>query len=206
MEKALPIHTPPPPDHLLGALEKTRGHQLELSAQLLSREELEKGLADILLSPRDQGVLKMIVQRPAVDERQTVQAGILSIEDGLVGDNWKSRRKPHPDMQLTLMNARVAALVAQDPNRWALAGDQLYVDLDLSADNLPAGTRLRVGSALVEVTDVPHLGCSKFRARFGRDARDFVNSDVGCRMNLRGINARVAEGGTIEVGNFVTVE
>ncbi len=148
----------------------------------------------------------MIVQRPAVDERRVVQEGVLSLEVGLVGDNWKSRRNANPDMQLTIMNARAAALVAQDPSRWPLAGDQLYVDLDVSRENLPAGTRLRVGSALVAVTDIPHLGCSKFLARFGRDARDFVNSDVGCKLNLRGINARVVEGGDIEVGSIVTVE
>ena len=177
-----------------------------MSTQVPSREELDRGLPDILLSPRDQGVLKMIVQRPAVDERQIIQEGILTLEDGLVGDSWRSRRNAHPDMQLTLMSSRVAALVAQDSSRWPLAGDQLYVDLDLSWENLPAGTLLRAGSALVAVTDIPHLGCSKFRARFGRDARDFVNSDVGCKLNLRGINARVVEGGEIEVGGNITVE
>lgn len=177
-----------------------------MSSQVLSRLELEKGLSHILLSPREAGVLRMIVQRPAVDERRVVHEGILNLEDGLVGDNWKSRRNAHPDMQLTLMNARAAALVAQDPSRWSLAGDQLYVDLDLSRENVPAGTRLRVGSALVAVTDVPHLGCSKFLARFGRAARDFVNSDVGRNLNLRGVNARVVEGGAIEVGSNVIVE
>jgi MOSC domain-containing protein YiiM len=177
-----------------------------MSTQVLSRAELELGLPDILLSPRDKGVLKMIVQRPAVDERRTIHEGILSLEDGLVGDNWKSRRNAHADMQLTLMNARVAALVARELSRWPLAGDQLYVDLDLSWENLPVGTLLRAGSAVVAVTEIPHLGCSKFRARFGRDARDFVNSEVGCKLNLRGINARVVEGGEIEVGGNVTVE
>ena len=175
------------------------------STPMLSRAKLEQGLSDILLSPRDDGVLRMIVQRPEVNERRTIQEGILTLEDGLVGDNWKARRRAHPDMQLTLMNARVAALVAQDPSRWPLAGDQLYVDLDLSSENLPAGTHLRVGSALVAITAIPHLGCSKFVARFGRDARDFVNSETGCRLNLRGVNARVVEGGAIEVGSTVTV-
>jgi len=177
-----------------------------MSTRVLSRAELEQGLPDILSSPRDEGELKMIVQRPAVDERRTVEEGVLSLEDGLVGDNWKSRRNAHRDMQLTLMNARVAALVAQDPSRWPLAGDQLYVDLDLSWENLPAGTLLRVGSALVAVSEIPHLGCSKFLIRFGRDARDFVNSEVGCKLNLRGINAKVVKGGEIEVGDNVTVE
>lgn len=148
----------------------------------------------------------MIVQRPAVDERCTIEEGTLSREEGLVGDNWRHRRNAHPDMQLTLMNARVAALVAQDRSRWPLAGDQLYVDLDLSLENLPAGTCVRVGRALVAITGVPHRGCRKFVKRFGRGARDFVNSDVGCNLNLRGVNARVVEDGSIEVGDVVIVE
>jgi MOSC domain-containing protein YiiM len=177
-----------------------------MSVQNLSLLELERGLPDILRSPRDVGVLKMIVQRPAVGERHTVEEGTLNLEEGLVGDNWSHRRNAHPDMQLTLMNSRVAALVAQQLDRWPLAGDQLYVDLDLSAENLPAGSRLRVGSALIAITAVPHRGCSKFVARFGRGARDFVNSDVGCRLNLRGVNARIAAGGVVKVGDAVIVE
>ena len=109
--------------------------------------------------------------------------------------------EPHPDMQLNIMNARVIALVAGSRDRWALAGDQLYIDLDLSADNLPAGTRLSIGSAIVEVTAVPHTGCGKFAARFGVDAVKFVNSPVGRQLNLRGINAKVIQPGTIRVGD-----
>ncbi len=100
------------------------------------------------------------------------------------------------------MNARAASLVAGDPERRALAGDQLYVDLDLSERNVPPGTRLRVGSALLEVTALPHRGCGKFTARFGVDAAKFVNSAVGRELNLRGINARVLEGGTVRVGDL----
>lgn len=174
--------------------------------QNLSLVELERGLPAILQSPRDVGVLKMIVQRPAVGERHTIEEGTLSLEEGLVGDNWSHRRNAHRDMQLTLMNSRVAALVAQDLDRWSLAGDQLYVDLDLSLENLPAGSRLRVGSALIAVTAIPHRGCSKFVARFGKGAKDFVNSDVGCRLNLRGINARIAAAGAVKVGDPVIVE
>lgn len=184
-----------------------------MTVRHLNRTELEAGLATILESPRDSGVLALIVQRPAVGERTVVQTGVLSVEDGLIGDSWKSRgsrttpdRSAHPEMQLNIMNARAAALVAQDSSRWPLAGDQLYIDLDLSTDNLPAGSRLRVGQATIEVTAVPHTGCKKFTQRFGRDAMQFVNSDVGRRLNLRGINAKVIEGGEIEVDDVVTVQ
>jgi len=184
-----------------------------MSARHLSRTELETGLPGIIASPKDVGVVALIVQRPAVGERCVVDSGVLSVDDGLVGDNWKTRgsgmtsnRKSHPEMQLNLMNARAAALVTQDPDRWALAGDQLYVDLDLSLDNLPPASRLRVGNAVIEVTAIPHRGCRKFVQRFGRDAMEFVNSDVGCRLNLRGINAKVIEGGEIRVNDLISVE
>lgn len=176
-----------------------------MSAKHLSRAELEAGLPEILESPRDVGVLSLIVQRPAVNERQTVDTGTLSVSEGLVGDNWKSRRNPHPEMQLNIMNSRSAALVAQDPDRWELAGDQLYVDLDLSLDNLPAGSQLSIGDAVVEITDVPHRGCLKFVDRFGRDAMEFVNSDIGCQLNLRGVNAKVVKDGNIRVKDTINV-
>jgi len=176
------------------------------------RATLEAGLANILESPRDSGVLSLIVKRPASNEREVIESGKLSLDDGLVGDNWKSRgsgmtadRSAHADMQLNIMNARAVALVAGDRERWPLAGDQLYVDLDLSDDNLPPGSLLSVGEAIVKVTDVPHLGCRKFVMRYGRDAMEFVNSDVGRKHNLRGINARVVEGGRIRTSDPVTV-
>ena len=176
------------------------------------RATLETGLADILESPKDAGVLSLIVRRPATNQREVVEVGELSVEDGLVGDNWRSRgsgmtadRSAHPDMQLTLMNTRAAALVARERERWTLAGDQLYVDLDLGDENLPAGSRLGIGEAVVEVTAVPHLGCRKFAQRFGRDATEFVNSETGRKHNLRGVNARVVEGGTVRTTDPVTV-
>lgn len=177
-----------------------------MSAKHLSAAELEAGLPDILASPRDTGVLALIVQRPHDGERRAIDSGALSIEDGLAGDNWKLRKNPHPEMQLNIMNARVIALVAPDADRWQLAGDQLYVDLDLSLENLPAGSRLRVGSALVEVTAIPHRGCAKFVKRFGRDAMKFVNSKLGRQMSLRGINAKVIAAGNISVNDDVIVE
>jgi hypothetical protein len=176
----------------------------------LSREALEAGLPLVRESPRDEGVLRLIVRRPAVDAREALPTGELSIDEGLVGDTWRSRGssrsadgRAHRDMQLNIMNARAAALVAQSDDRWALAGDQLYVDLDLSGENLPPWTRLSIGSAVIEVTDQPHTGCGKFVERFGLDAMKLVNSPVGRALNLRGINARVVQPGTIRVGDIV---
>jgi len=172
----------------------------------LTAEELHAGLDEIRRSPKDEGVLELIVRRPRVGEREVIDEAQLDVAVGLVGDTWSirgSRRSKdglaHPDMQLNIMNARVIALVAQERERWHLAGDQLFMDLDLSADNLPLGTRLAVGSAVIEVTAEPHTGCQKFVSRFGLDAMQFVNSPVGRELNLRGINARVVKPGTIRV-------
>jgi len=176
----------------------------------LSKIELEAGLDDIRLSPDDHGVLKMIVRRPVDDERELVDKGELDIELGLVGDNWKVRGSKQAEdgsanreAQITIMNARAAALVAQSPDRWSLAGDQLYVDMNLGEANLPAGTKLAIGSAILEVSAVPHTGCAKFSQRFGVEAHKFVNSPEGKRLHLRGINTRVVQAGTIRVGDVV---
>jgi hypothetical protein len=176
----------------------------------LTAEELEAGLETIRQSPKDNGALELIVRRPDVEQREAVAAGVLDAEKGLLGDNWKARGSAHtpdgaahPECQLTLMNARVIALVAQARERWPLAGDQLYVDLDLSADNLPPGTRLALGTAVIEVTAQPHTGCKKFLSRFGVDAVKFVNSPLGKRLRLRGMNAKVARPGVFRVGDVV---
>ena len=173
--------------------------------------ELEAGLDDIARSPKDGGVVEMIVRRPQVGEREIIEEGQLDLTEGLVGDSWKRRAskrtadgKPHPEMQLNLMNSRVVALVSQDKSRWHLAGDQLFVDLDLSDANLPPGTRLAIGSAVIEVTAEPHTGCSKFVERFGIDAMTFVNSRERRDLRLRGINARVVSPGVLRVGDRVS--
>ena len=171
----------------------------------LTREDLEAGLEEISRSPKDAGVLEMIVGRPEVNERQVLTEGELTLTDGLVGDNWKRRgRSPSLDRQLTIMNARVIALVAQDRARWEFAGDQLFIDLDLSAANLPAGTQLTIGPAIVEVTPPPHTGCGKFVERFGSDAKAFVNAPERKDLHLRGINAKVVQAGVIRVGDVVS--
>ena len=166
----------------------------------LTMEELESELDEIRQSPEDEGILDMIVRRPVIDGREVLETGELDVTDGLVGDNWRTRGCPgtedgsaHPEMQLNIMNTRVVSLVAQEKERWKLAGDQLFIDLDLSAENLPPGTRLAIGSAVIEVTAVPHKGCKKFVERFGKDAMQFVNSPLGRELNLRGINAKVVK-------------
>ena len=175
----------------------------------LSMEALEAGLDEIRQSPRENGIVKLIVRRPNVDERELVDAAELSIDDGLVGDNWKQRgsastpdHSAHPEAQVTVMNARAAALVAQSDDRWPLAGDQLYVDFDLSDDNIPAGTRIQLGSVILEVSAKPHTGCNKF-SRFGLEALKFVNSPEGKHLHLRGINTKVVQAGTLRVGDTV---
>ncbi len=176
-----------------------------------SLEELQQGLEEIRQSPKDRGILKAIVIRPKTDARVSLQRCELSPDGGVHGDNWARGcwmslpdGRPHPDVQVTLMNARAIALIAKDEARWPLAGDNLLVDLDLSEGNLPPGTRLSVGSALLEITDVPHKGCKKFAERFGVDATRFVNAREGLRLHLRGIYARIVEPGVVAVGDAVT--
>lgn len=176
----------------------------------LSVTELEAGMPYIQQSPKDNGILKMIVRRPRDDEREVIERGELDLSEGLIGDNWKIRGSDHTadgsanfNAQITVMNSRTIGLVAQDENRWALAGDQLYIDMDLSDDNLPPGTRLAIGSAVLEVSADPHTGCKKFSSRFGVDAMKFVNSPAGKRLHLRGLNTRVVQAGVIHVGDAV---
>jgi len=172
--------------------------------------ELAAGLDHVKAAPSDKGVLEMIVRRPAVGAREVLETGVLHLEQGLVGDTWSVRGSSrtadgsrHPDMQVNIMAARAVALVAGSRDRWALAGDQLFIDIDVSADNMPPGTRLALGSAVVEITDQPHIGCGKFVARYGVDAMKLVNSAVGRALQLRGVNARVVQPGTIRVGDLV---
>jgi hypothetical protein len=179
-------------------------------ARHLTAEELEAGLGHIRLSLKTEGTLDLIVCRPGEDRRRVLDEGQLDLTIGLVGDSWKDRRSsrtpdgsPDPETQINIMNSRAAALVAVTKDRWPLAGDQLFIDLDLSLENAPAGTRFAIGEAILEVTPPPHRGCKKFVARFGLDAMKFVNSEVGKTLNLRGVNARVVQPGTIRTGDKV---
>lgn len=178
-----------------------------LSPRHLTMTELEAGLDEIRRSPKDEGVLELIVCRPRINERQALAEGELHPLQGLIGDSWMTRGSSrtadgtaHPEMQLNIMNSRVIALLAQSKEHWPLAGDQLYLDMDLGAENMPAGTRLSLGTAVIEVTAQPHTGCKKFVSRFGVEAMKFVNSDLGRRLCLRGINAKVVEAGVIRIG------
>jgi MOSC domain-containing protein YiiM len=179
----------------------------------LSTDELRAGLDHVRGAPADSGTLELIARRPAEEQREILETGELDLSAGLIGDMWADRPSsstadggPNPEAQVTVMNSRAAALVAgPETDRWAQAGDQLYVDLDLSHENLRAGARLRIGDAILEITEAPHLGCGKFSRRFGVDALKLVNSDVGRALRLRGVNARVVTPGPIAGGDVVRV-
>jgi MOSC domain-containing protein YiiM len=172
---------------------------------------LEAALDEIRGAPADHGTVELIVRRPAEDQREVLEEAWLDVDDGLEGDTWRARGSsrtpdggPNPEAQLTLMNARMAAAVAGDRERWALAGDQLYVDLDLSLANLPPGSRVQVGSAVIEFSEAPHTGCAKFSARFGNDAQRFANSPIGRDLRLRGANCRVVVAGRVRRGDPIS--
>lgn len=169
----------------------------------LTTSALEAGLPAIQQSPSDNGALLAIVRRPATNSREELAEADLDTALGLVGDSWKGSRFEKADNQLTLINTRAIDLIAGGRGRWALAGDQLYVDLDLSHENLPPGTRLAIGSTLIEITAEPHTGCGKFRSRYGAEALAFVNSPDGRRLNLRGIYAKVVTPGRIRTGDHL---
>lgn len=177
----------------------------------LPRAELLAGLPEILAAPKDNGKIEGIVVRPASEQRQEVDSIGISLAGGLKGDHWAKGcwmetedGQPHPDVQICIMSSRCISLIAQDRANWAPAGDNLFVDMDLTPTNLPAGTRLSAGSAVIEITDTPHKGCAKFIQRYGRDACVFVNMAEGDTYKLRGIYARVVTDGRLSVGDTLT--
>jgi MOSC domain-containing protein YiiM len=187
-----------------------RGLQNTGVAKNAELTRLEESLDHIRQAPRDAGTVELIVARPAVDQRETLSEGWLEAGGGLSGDTWRARgnsRTPDgsadPDAQLTLMSSRAAAAIAGERERWPLAGDQLYVDLDLSLANLPPGSRVQIGSAVIEFSEPPHTGCAKFSARYGNQAQVFVNSPVGRELRLRGANCRVVVAGTVRQGDVI---
>ena len=182
-----------------------------LDGMHLTTDELAAGIDRVREAPAGSGTVELLVRRPAEGQREVLDVATLDPELGLVGDNWRARGSTrtddgtaHPEMQLNVMSARAIALIAGTPDRWALAGDQLYVDLALDDVNLPTGTRLALGTAVIEVTAVPHNGCAKFAERFGRDAARFVNSPVGKELHLRGINAKVVQAGSVRRGDTIS--
>lgn len=175
--------------------------------------ELEAHLDTLRAAPRDIGTLEMLVRRPAQGVRELLDEAVLDPELGLVGDYWleKVTRRAieagrHREGQLNVMNIRMARLLAPTEAEQALAGDQLYLDLDISTGNLPTGARVAIGEdAVIEVNAKPHNGCAKFRAAFGDDAIAFVNSPVGKELRLRGLNAKVVTPGTVRPGDKVRI-
>ena len=196
-----------PLSYLAGAKERNEINMVEL--HYMPFEKLEAGLDVIRASPKDQGRLELIVRRPQSGEREILEEGQLDLIQGLVGDNWIARGstqtvdgRAHPDLQITVMNTRLIALLAQGKSHWQLAGDQLFIDFDLSIHNLSSGARVALGEAIIEITEKPHTGCAKFSGRFGPDALKFVNSPVGKELRLRGLNAKVVQPGLIRVGDL----
>jgi hypothetical protein len=172
--------------------------------------ELELGIDQIKDSPKDNGVLEMIVRRPETETREIINAGEINVENGLAGDNWKARGNDHtpdgsadPEAQITLMNSRVIQLLSGDKKDWQWAGDQLFVDMDLSIDNLPPHSRIQIGSVILEISAKPHTGCKKFSGRFGIEALEFISTPLGKALRMRGVNAKVIQAGEIKVGDVV---
>lgn len=173
-------------------------------------EHLQTQLNHIQESPKDTGSVLLIVRRPATEERELISQGRLIPTSGLEGDNWRERGSTsmpdgsaNPEAEITLMNVRVIQALTPDETRWALAGDQFFVDFDLSEENIPAGTRLAIGSAIVEVSSLPHNGCKKFSARFGVDALKFISMAENKPLRMRGINAKIIQAGEVKQGDLI---
>ena len=178
----------------------------------LSPADLEVGMGAVRTSPRDTGVVELIVIRPGIDERIVLPEVEVDAEGGLAGDSWRERGSRNtedgsadPGEQVTVMNSRFARLISATEDRVPLAGDQLYMDLDLSWGNLPTGTLLEFPAVTLQVTDVPHTGCAKFRARFGMDALRLTNTTEGKDLRLRGINTTVVRAGMLRSGESARV-
>ena len=173
---------------------------------VVAEDRFAEDLDHVQAAPADQGLIELVVRRPAEGEREILDEGQLDLQLGLVGDRWAGRDHTTPSYmlaQLTLISTRVLAAIEPDRARWPIAGDQIYVDFDLSEANLPPGSRLAIGSAVVEVTPEPHTGCAKFSARFGSDALRWINSPVGRAHRMRGMNTRIVQAGSVKPGDSI---
>ena len=186
------------------------GHDAD-EARHRSTVELEAALPQLREAPAGAGTIRLIVRRPAENAREVLDEARINDAGVSEGDTWHQRGTslsadggPHPNKQITIMNSRAAEAVIGPIERWPLAGDQIYADLDIGHEALPAGTQLSVGDAVVEVAVEPHTGCAKFAARFGREALRFVNTGEGSKLRLRGVNCRVIQPGRVRVGDSVT--
>lgn len=173
-------------------------------------QDLEAQLATLEPSPTERGTVELVVRRPDFGEREVLDEVVFDAEKGVEGDNWLSRGSRHTDdgsahrgMQVAIMNSRIIGMIAGDKDNWAQAGDQLFVDFDISAANMPAGQRFAVGEAILEVSEIPHNGCAKFTERYGSDATRFVNGKEGRAQRRRGINATIVQTGTVRVGDVI---
>lgn len=173
-------------------------------SRFLPLDRLELGLTQLPAAPRDKGQVARIVRRVAGGRRELLDRARLAPESGVPGDAWERHEEPLVDMQLAVIQRDVIELIANG-QPIELSGDNLYLDLDLSSENIPIGSRIRVGAALLEVTPKPHNGCRKFRARFGGDALQFVSKPELRNRNLRGIYLRVVEAGEVAVGDVAQV-
>lgn len=172
--------------------------------------ELEFSLDLIKESPKDNGVLEMIVRRPETETREIINSCEINLTNGLEGDNWKARgssstpdHSADPEAQITLMNSRVIQLLSVDKENWQWAGDQLFVDIDLSIENLPPHSKLQIGSVILEISAKPHTGCKKFSGRFGVEALEFISTPLGKSLRMRGVNTKVIQAGEIKIGDLI---
>jgi len=185
---------------VLERLAETKGD----ASRYLPSDALTQRLNAFAAAPKENGRLEMIVRCPVSNQREILQTVHLSVEAGLPGDKWGAKSNPNPVSQLTVMRHDIADMIANGQSL-ALFGDNLFVNLDIAAANLPVGSRLQIGEAVIEVTPLPHDGCTKFKARFGADAFYFVNAKPTRHLNLRGICCRVVRAGNVEAGSAVRV-
>jgi len=173
--------------------------------KFVTTDEINSNLSFILSSPKDVGKIESIIVRRRKNERELRKEVFLSPEKGVEGDRWYdlSKGKPDPRRQLTIINSRLIKLLAQSVERMQLAGDNLIIDLDISDANLPVGQRLTIGKVMVEITDVPHTGCSRFAERYGNDAVEFINAPERSSLRLRGVYAKFLNSGLIHVGDII---